>query len=203
MRRSFRVLIVALLMPGLGTCQELLTRQVNLMEMTHAAAVIVRGEVLQARVEPHPDFPNISTLRVTLRVSEVIRGRADKQLSFRSYVSNGRFGQRTSSKGVPGAGYRIGDELVLFLYAKSRYGLTSTVGGDQGRFRVERQRRRTLITNPLRNRGLFEGVETRARAQGVQFTAEQAAILRQPTGPADLNTFLDVVRRLSAAKEAQ
>lgn len=201
MRTVTRLLTLILLLPVICHSQELLTRQLTLSEMTEQSGSIVRGTVVVVALEPHPDFPNISTLRVTLQVSDSIYGTAGPQSSFRIYLSAGKFAQRAVKPAR--ADYRVGDEVLLFLYPNSRYGLTSPVGGEQGRFRVIREGERSLVINPLGNRGLFEGVETRAQAQGIPLTTRQRALVRQSAGSAELQSFVDIVRQLAAGKKSQ
>ncbi len=202
MRRLITLLVAVLLLTAVSGTQELLTRQLNLLELTEKAGTIVRGEVVAVAVEPHPDFVKVSTLKVTLRVSDSIYGASGPQVTFRSYVGPHKFGD-AGGKSAARTGYRVGDELLLFLYSPSRYGFTSPVGDEQGLFRVIRQSGRSLVVNSLRNRGLFDGMETGAQAQGIRLTAKQAALIRQSAGPAELRSFTELVRQLAARKGSQ
>ena len=58
----------------------------NLEQMVVSAADIVRGTVLSARVEKHPELDNLDTLVVTLEVREAIKGGARGTYTFRQYI---------------------------------------------------------------------------------------------------------------------
>ncbi len=60
----------------------------------------------------------------------------DKLLMFTSGVGCGRWGNAISQ----------GEQVVLFLYPASRLGLTSPVGGEMGRFQVNKAGRVLLKT---------------------------------------------------------
>ena len=48
----------------------------SLDEMVSKAERIVQGQVMSARVEPHPQFSNLKTVVVTLRVEDTLKGKA-------------------------------------------------------------------------------------------------------------------------------
>jgi hypothetical protein len=58
----------------------------NLIEMSERAADIVRGTVVSARVEKHPELTNLDTVVVTLRVREALKGGAQGSFTFRQYI---------------------------------------------------------------------------------------------------------------------
>src|SRR6267142_101730 len=107
------------------------TVPVDLDTLVHSAHTIVRGQVVSAVVEPHPQFANLQTVVVTLSVSKVLKGDAGATFTFRQFVWEPQDVETA-------AGYRKSPELLLFLNPNSPYGLTSPVGLEQGRFRVER-----------------------------------------------------------------
>jgi hypothetical protein len=75
-----------------------------------------------------PEQTGISTVRITLRVDQAIRGvRAGQAISFRQLA------------GVQGTAerYRIGERVLLFLYPASKLGLTTPVEGSFGRFEID------------------------------------------------------------------
>ena len=64
---------------------------------------------------------------------------------------------------VAEAGYLVGEKYVVFLYPKSRLGLTSPVGYAQGKFLVEKKgvnRGVEFIRNKLNNVGLSKNLRT-------------------------------------------
>lgn len=136
-----------------------LTVSRNLDQLTGRSAVILRGNVVSARVEKHPEFRNLDTVVVTLRVSETLKGQAGTVLTFRQYV----WGMRDRRDA---AGYHKGQHLLLMLIAPNRHGLSSPAGLDQGRFLIRRDAAgRDMAVNGRGNLGLFDGV-------GAQFDRE-------------------------------
>ena len=108
-----------------------LTLPRNLSQLVEGSADIVRGTVMSARVEKHPQLPHLDTIVVTLRVDETIKGAPAKTYTFRQYIWDIRDREDR-------AGYFKGQSYLLLMNAPSRFGLTSPVGMDQGRFRLKR-----------------------------------------------------------------
>ena len=92
----------------------------SLKDMAQKSAYIFAGTVLQVRrAEPSEPY-GVPTMQVTLRVDQAIRGvRARQVISIREWAGSWSQGER----------YRAGERLLLFLYGKSKLGLTSPVGG--------------------------------------------------------------------------
>jgi len=78
----------------------------NLNELVDEAAVIVRGQVLSARVEPHPDLKGLFTVVATLRVDETLKGNPGPIFTFRQFIWDVR-------DRYDAAGYRKGQHLLL------------------------------------------------------------------------------------------
>lgn len=188
---------------------QLLVRQVNLAELSQRAGVIVRGRVVEVRREAHPDYPNIPTLVVTLEVLDNIRGVVDQHFSFRQYLDEIQLQagapeeKSVATSGYAKHGYAAGQELLLFLYANSRYGLTSPMGSGQGRFRVLRDRQgRRVVLNDFGNRGLFQDVGAAAQRAGVKLSPEETQLLQRTAGPAELDKLVGLVQRLASERVA-
>src|SRR3989344_6455514 len=94
--RSFRALVSLLVALGLlfglpaRAQRGGLAAQQPLVDLVDRAGTIVHGQVVFARVEPHPDFPNLTTVVVTLRVQETLKGQAGEIFNFRQYVWDSR-----------------------------------------------------------------------------------------------------------------
>ena len=107
---------------------------------------------MSARVEGHPQYQNLKTLLITIEVEDVLKGGIDKNVTFRQFI----WDIRDISDA---AGYRKGDEVLLFLNRPTSLGLTSPVGLEQGRFRLTRSRSgEFLAINGSDNSGLFSGL---------------------------------------------
>ena len=157
-----------------GLAQE--TASADLDQIVQQAQTVVRGHVVSVRAEPHPQFANLPTVVVTFQVDRVLKGTADRTLTFRQYVWRVGGAPKTS-------GYGKADELLLFLNPVSQYGLTGPVGLNQGRFQIERDAQgNAFAMNGRGNAGLFNQVETKARARGTTLSARAQAMVSAPTG---------------------
>lgn len=187
---------------ALPAAAQFLTRQTNLAGLTARAAIIVQGRVLEVSYEGHPDYPNVPTVRVTLEVERMLRG-ADSggpeagTFTFREYLPGiaTRAGKRS---------YQVGQRLFLFLPRASRYGLSSPLGREQGRFRILRAANgEEHVVNDLGNAGLFKNVGEAAAKAGAPLSAEEARVAATPTGPVPLADFVALVERLSRLPRLQ
>ena len=161
----------------------------GLDQLTQEAELIVHGSVRSAKVEPHPQFPNLMTVVVSLDVQDTLKGKAEKSVQFRQYIWDIR-------DQADKARYGKGEELLLMLGSVSKYGLTSPVGLEQGRFRILRDSSGQVnAINGRGNAGLFQQTEARARAQGIKLSARQSALIRQQqAGPVALSDLKDAIR---------
>ncbi len=208
-RRPLIWLLLALLaLDSSVTAQQLFTRKLNLAQLAERAEFIVHGRVVEARQMPHPDYPNIIVRKVTVAVLTNLRGAPVRVFTFLEYVD--RPLKRRSSRGesfLPNKArdnaYRPGQEVVVFLYARSRYGLTSPVGAQQGSFRVMQDRSgRKAVVNGVNNAGVFENVAAAAQSRGMKLPAAEQSLTRVESGPADLKAFLALTSRF-ASRRAQ
>ena len=107
----------------------------DLNEITRRAGMIFSGTVLQIEPIRAPSSDQVASVQITIRVEQAVRGaRSGETLSFREWAG----------LWTPGARYRVGQRLMLFLYAPSTLGLTSPVGGRSGEFAVDRDGRIVL-----------------------------------------------------------
>ena len=193
--RGARLLMLALVLAMAWAAQargQFLYRQVALPELSQRAPIIVQGRIVEARYEGHPDYPNLSTVLVTLQVERTLRGGAAEHLSFREFLPGlqARMGKR---------GYLVGQRLLLFLPEPSRYGLSSPLGGEQGRFIIWRdQRGNELVENEFRNAGLFKGLAEAAAQAGVSLSPQQARLAGVARGPVPLEEFVSVVKQFAS-----
>ena len=168
-----------------------LTLPRNLDELTDRASDIVRGTVVDARVEKHPELDNLHTIVVTLAVRETLKGDARDTYTFRQYIWDIRDRQDA-------AGYRKGQDLLLLMNAPSRYGLTSPVGLEQGRFRIQRDRSgREVALNGTGNLRLFERLQD-AKSVPAALTEQQSSLVaRHRSGPIALDDVSAMIRAYS------
>ena len=184
-----------------------LVRPVDITEIVQRSAAIVHGRVQEVVWEPHPNHPEISTLKITMEVVDGVCGVSGTHLTFRTFTfsrRNGGAGASQRGKGMPAAfgGHRFlaGQELVLFLYPESNLGLTSPVGGGQGTFRVSRDPSgRSFVLNIFGNQGLFEETPLSPKRLRERFGHELRQLRAEP-GPLSLERFLELVRAMAAGE---
>lgn len=171
-----------------------LTLQRDLGTLVERAATIVRGHVVSARVEPHPQFTHLTTLVITLRVEEALKGQADKTFTFRQYIWDIR-------DRYDAAGYRKGQHLLLLMNKVNEYGLTSPAGMEQGRFRILRDAQgREVAVNGRGNAGLFRDLASQLTRKGIKLTPALSALLAQhQAGPIALPDLEDIIRAIAKA----
>jgi hypothetical protein len=165
----------------------------NLDQLTDRASDIVRGTVVSARVEKHPELSNLDTVVVTLRVRDTLKGHAAGTYTFRQYIWDVR------DRG-DAAGYRKGQDLLLLMIAPSRYGLSSPAGLDQGRFRIERDKSgREIAVNGTGNIRLFDGLRAAVDKQGISLSAGQSSLIsKHRQGPIALDDLMALVRSFAS-----
>ena len=169
---------------------QFLYRQVNLADLTQRADIIVQGRIIEARYEGHPDYPHLPTVRVTLEVERMLRGPAGKYFTFREFIPGPSvpMGKRS---------YGVGQRLLLFLPAPSRYGLSNPLAREQGRFHIQRDSLGIdRVANEYGNAGIFKSVPERAQQDGVRLTAEQLRLTSSGSGPVPLSELASLVQHL-------
>lgn len=165
-----------------------LTLPRNLEQLTHRASDIVRGTVVSAHVEKHPELDNLDTVVVTLRLSDTLKGSARESFTFRQFIWDVRDRQDA-------AGYRKGQELLLLMIAPSRYGLSSPAGLDQGRFRIERDRSgRVVATNGMGNFRLFDGLDAGTKSAAALSARQASLVAKHRKGPVDAAELTEMIR---------
>jgi hypothetical protein len=104
----------------------------DLPQIVQAAGTIFSGTVTAITNHAASLTPGrqqaVGTVAVTFHVERAIRGAIPgESLSISQWIGTWSSGQR----------YRIGDRALVFLYPRSKIGLTSCVGGSLGRFRID------------------------------------------------------------------
>ena len=172
-----------------------LAAQRSLDVLAERAETIVRGRVMSAKLEPHPQFTNLMTLAVTMQVDSVLKGSAAKTFTFRQYVWDVRSKYASN--------YKKGQELLLLLNKTSEYGLTSPAGMDQGRFDITRgPDGKAMAVNGMGNVGLFKGVQQSAAKKGITLSAKTKALAQGlDSGPVPLADLEDAIRSLKSGAQ--
>jgi hypothetical protein len=172
-------------------------RRLDLATMAESAGTIVSGRITQLRPGSHPKYPNIGVLYVTMKVNETLKGTPRQQFTFMQFTGRA---MNSSKKTLAVAytlsdlpSYRVGEEVVLFLYPASSVGFTSPVGGPQGKFQIRRDPGEpATVISEGGNRSL-----TVNRSLPGGLTKDQQTLLRSPGEEIDLKTFRATVKGLS------
>jgi hypothetical protein len=147
--------------------------------------------VVTAVVESHPQYSNIHTVVVTVRVEESFKGAPGTTFTFRQFIWDAR-------DRLDNAGYRKGQHLILLMNPASPIGLASPAGIEQGRFRITRNSAgREVAVNGAANRGLFVNLAAQLDKKGVRLSAEMSRVVaEQPTGPLRIDDLRQLLREL-------
>lgn len=166
----------------------------NLSELVDEAGVILRGQVIAARVEPHPQFSALTTVVVTLRVDETLKGQAGATYTFRQFIWDPRDQQDA-------AGYAKSGPVLLFLLKPNAQGLSSPVALEQGIFRLKSDASGKLYaSNGRNNAGLFNGIATQASAKGIRLTPRAQSVISAPAAAGvAFDDLRDLVKQLMGA----
>ena len=99
-----------------------------LPQISGAAGTIFSGTVMRIDHHGTTSGAQVETVSITFHVEKAIRGvTPGEDLTISQWVGLWSAGQR----------YRVGERVLLFLYPRSKLGLTSCVGGQIGRFVVD------------------------------------------------------------------
>jgi hypothetical protein len=101
---------------------------IGFQQIAHSAGTIFSGTVTGITRHPATRPQEVETVAITFHVERAIRGASPgTDLTVSQWMGLWSSGQR----------YRVGEHLLLFLYPPSKLGLTSSVGAEIGRFRVD------------------------------------------------------------------
>ena len=196
-RRLAQVAALATMLAASPLQAQFMVLPVNLTYLTQSADIIVQGRVTEVRYESLPGYPNIPTVEVTLNVENMVRGPAGSTYTFREALMG--LQPKTGKQG-----YQVGQRLFLFFLARSRYGLCSPIGMEQGRFHIARDPSGSeTVANEWGNAGLFKNVDQDASKAGAQLTTSQLRIATTRRGPVALDDFVSLVRRLTSLPRIQ
>ena len=171
--------------------QAVVVRQINLAEMTGSARYIFSGVCINKEITYDEDIQR-EVYVFTFRVNQMIKGAPRNQFAVKTSKT------LVEMKQVPV--YKIGDEVVLFLYGESRSGFTSPVGLGQGKFSVrylpggERK-----VVNENNNLNLFKGMDKQEYTDMFiksSYRNRVTGILKQKSGPVNYDIFLAITEAL-------
>jgi hypothetical protein len=177
---------------------QFLSLPVNLSYLSRRADIIVQGRVVQVSHENLPGYSNIPTVRVSLEVENMLRGPDVSTYTFRETL----IGLKAQADKKT---YRVGQRILVFLPSPSRYGLSSPVGIEQGRFRIAIDSTgEETITNGIDNAGLFKNMETSTIMAALQPSHSGSPKTKTPESqPVRLDGFIHLVQSLMTLPRIQ
>jgi hypothetical protein len=195
--RAQLLVVFALLFSALPTSAQrgAITLPRNLGELVDQSAVILRGQVMSARVEPAPELNDHPILVVIVRVREVLKGNTGATFTFRQFIWDYR-------DRLDAAGYRKGQDVLLLLNPPTIYGLVSPAGLEQGRFRIVRDAQgREVAANGQANAGLFRNLREQLQKKGVELSPRLAALVgTSPAGGVPVADLQDLIRAIAGSR---
>jgi hypothetical protein len=179
-----------------------LAREMNLADLAAFAGTIVHARVLSARVEPHPAYPHLTTVVVTLQVEATWKGHGPAHggaMTYRQFLWDPR-------DRLAGGGYAKGQDMLLFLTEPGDAGLSAPVGLDQGRIPlgplVPGVDATPAIGGPIADR-LLRNVLPSAAGRGITLASPERALLARAAGrPLALRDAETLVRALTRSTAA-
>lgn len=103
------------------------TPGITFHDVVRASGTIFSGTVTRIERRPANQAQALTTVAITFHVEGAIRGaREGEDFTILQWAGLWSSGQR----------YRVGERVLLFLYPRSKLGLTSCVAGPMGRFEV-------------------------------------------------------------------
>jgi hypothetical protein len=188
-------LLCLTLAPVANSQRGALTISRNLEQLLRESQVVVQGQVVTVRVEPHPQLAHLTTVVVTLRVEDTLKGQTTDSYTFRQAVIDRRDLEDR-------LGYRPGQHVLLTLIQPNQYGLSSPAGLEQGRFRIDAGPDGKLqAVNGRGNVGLFSELSQQMQAKGLRVPQEaQAMVSKAGAGPVPLDQLKSLIQALAAEK---
>jgi hypothetical protein len=169
----------------------------SLDEMTSQAERIVHANVVSAKVEPHPQYPNLSTVVVKLRVRETLKGAAAQEFTYRQFIWDIR-------DKYDAASYKKGQELVLFLNKPTDAGLVTPVGLDQGRLLVQHDASgKAVVRAKVPNARFVKGVSAKLAHSAIATPRSIRAAESDNSAAIELGDLKTAIRGLVNARGAK
>jgi hypothetical protein len=112
----------------------------GLWHLTRVSGMIFSGTVTAISRKQAANNQSLESVAITFRVENAIRGTIPgERLTITQWIGLWSSGQR----------YRVGERVLLFLYPRSKLGLTSCVGASLGRFGIDATGRVLLSSQQL------------------------------------------------------
>ena len=197
------VLLLILMLLSQGS-EAIMVLPLNLKQLNQYADRIFLGTVQE--VKDDYDEAGRWCQFITFEIEEVLKGNLAATLMIKQVnpnpvtLADGTKMQSTIFAGVPQ--YKKGEEVVVFLGPTSAIGFTTSVGLEQGTFRVTRDAQGSRqLQNGVQNKDLFKYMKNNSayQTQGLTQTTFQA--LQQEPGKLTLKQMRALIKGLQTETE--
>jgi len=195
---SIFFLLSLIIFPTPNLKAQFLTLPVNVSYLSQRADIIVQGRVIDVWYENLPGYANIPTVKVSLEVENMLRGPEGYTYTFREVL--------IGLKALEGKNtYHVGQRILVFLPSPSRYGLTSPIGIEQGRFHIARNSDgEEVVVNEIDNAGLFKNMDTTPYMSALPLSRNRMKKTETAgRGPVRLDGFVALVKSLMTLPRIQ
>ncbi len=165
-------------------------KKMTVADLVNYGDKIIAGRVVT--VTDGFDARNIPYTDVTVAVNESLKGNVSGYYTFRQFgllkprdVGNGRTYVGVSPDGFPK--FTPGEDVLVFLYAKTSLGFQSSAGLMQGKFTIHGSQ----VSNDINNLDLFRDVDVNR----AQLSAAERKMLESKEGPLDVELFKGFVKK--------
>jgi hypothetical protein len=179
-------LVVFGVLAGYGTTVE----QMNVARLIEYSELILVGQVVG--ITDGFDGNNLPYTEITLQVAEAMKGAAGGSYTFRQFglmeprdMGDGRMYVGVSPDGFPK--FTVGEQVIVFLYARTSLGFQSSAGLLQGKFDIENSQ----VFNGINNAGLFKDITVDSE----HLTDAEQKMIATVEGKCPAETFKDLVRK--------
>ena len=186
----FGILVVACLAGSFHSADATSVKKMTVADLVNYGDRIIAGRV--TNVTDGFDTNNLPYTEVTLAISESLKGNASGYYTFRQFglmtprdMGNGRVYVGVSPDGFPR--FREGEDVVVFLFAKTGLGFQSSAGLMQGKFTVNGR----TMANDINNLGLFKDINVNP----AQLSPAEQKMLASEEGPLDAQLFKGFVKK--------
>ena len=192
MKRKALVLIalLCLTVPAANSSRVL---PLNLPELVEDAGKIFIGKCIDVKTGKDPETGLIVTW-TTFKVIEGIKGELEETETIKQI--GGTHEGITATSFTPE--FRVGEEVLLFVYAESRIGLTTAVGLNQGVFNIytDLKTGKKKVTNGMPDNVLFSPQPVRtSKKRGYKIKSENDPIIAKAK-TLELEPFVDSIRAM-------
>jgi hypothetical protein len=186
----FGVLLVACLAATFPTAKATTVKKMTVADLINYGDKIISGRVIA--VNDGFNANNLPYTDVTVEVKESLKGNASGSYTFRQFglmeprdMGNGVTYVGVSPDGFPR--FAAGEDVVVFLFARTQAGFESAAGLMQGKFTVNGQ----SLANDINNLGLFKDINVNQS----QLTPAEQKMLATEEGPLDTELFKGFVKK--------